>query len=541
MARQSVVLLTIALVCGACSNSGNSGAGGGGGMKDPPQVFLTATEATTVARTLKVRANVSGCDSIRGIEIYNDKRFLISFDNPTKVPMDIELPASLFTPLYQSLGIAVKLNLRARGICMDGRENRSTGLGLSFFPVETVTAPVAPNVTALPDAFIAEGGVQNVPTTFIGCVGTSNGTVLARIDTEGNVINANVQLPFPCTYSSVISDKNKATGIRWLIEPGVGVFAFDSKPNSPLNITAYQKGVIPNMGVGPDGDALIWDSKAVAANNFFRVSKSGANAPPIWAAQVQGIMAGNPVVSQDEVRVIMWRGMLGQFFGTMVVMRFRYDTGSFISESALATIEYGEFNDPIIPAASFNASGTLVYFSYQNSGAAKVTSQVIACASDSVSGCVTGGTSSWTSPLLDAVVVAAVPFSNGSLVAAIAGKKTYFLNAANGQIVNVYNAPIRPDGSLVTMGAQPGNGSDFYLLNGSSNYPTEIIAVDTPQNGELWRVQIEGGQTPLNAMNIAIDEGNTVWLRVGTNMVKPSPLALYRSQKGSNLEPDGGE
>ncbi|MBS1151732.1 MAG: hypothetical protein H6Q89_3430, partial [Myxococcaceae bacterium] len=425
----------------------------------------------------------------------------------------------------------------------DGRENRSTGLGLSFFPVESVIPPVAPNSTALPDSFVAEGGVGSTPTTFIGCVGTTSGTALARFDTMGNVVSANTSLPagIGCTYNSVISDKNPATGLRWLIEPGVGVFAFDSRPENPLNITAYQKAVIPMMGVGPDGDALIWDSKAVAAFNFFRVSSTGANAPPKWGAQVQGIMAGSPVVSQNVVRVVMWRGMIGQFFGTMVVMRFDYATGSFISESALATIEYGEFNDPIIPAASFNASGTLVYFSYQNSGAQKVTSQVIACASDSPTGCITGARS-WTSPLLDAVVVAAVPFSNGSLIAAVAGKKTFFLSASTGQILNVYDWPIKPSGSLVTMGAQPGNGTDFYLLNGPAGaYPTEIIAVDSPQNGELWRVQIEGGQTPLSAMNIAIDEGNQAWLRVGTNLVQPSALSLYRTQKGSNLEPpDGG-
>ena len=33
---------------------------------------------------------------------------------------------------------------------------------------------------------------------------------------------------------------------------------------------------------------------------------------------------------------------------------------------AMLTIDYGEFNSPIIPAAAFNASGSLVYFSYQN-------------------------------------------------------------------------------------------------------------------------------------------------------------------------------
>ena len=168
MARQCVVLLTTLFVCGACSGTNTGGQGGGGGMKDPPQVFLTTAEASAIAPSLKVRANVSGCDKVAGIEIYNDKRFLISFPSPAKLPFDIDLPASLFRPLYQSLGIAVKLNLKARGICEDGRENKSTGLGVSFFPVESVVPPTGGNATALPDAFIAEGGTGGTPTTFIG-------------------------------------------------------------------------------------------------------------------------------------------------------------------------------------------------------------------------------------------------------------------------------------------------------------------------------------------------------------------------------------
>ncbi len=539
MARLCAVLLAIGLASGACSGSGT---GSTGGMPNPPQVFLTPLETTTIARTLKLRANVSGCDKVRGIEIHHEKKFLIAYDNPAKVPFDIELPPSLFGPLYQSLGIALKLNLRARGVCEDGRDNTSKGVGVTFFPVESVVAPTGMNTTALPDAFIAQGGVGGEPTTFIGCVGTADGNALVRFDTAAKVVSLNQSLPFPCSYHSVISEKNMATGLRWLIEPGVGVFAFDSRPGSPLNITTFQKGVIPNLGVGPDGDAIIWDSKALPYARIFRVPKVGASAVPVWSNAFSGIMAGTPVVSMDEVRVISWISMLGQFKGTMQVQRYRYETGELISATDLATIEYGEFNTPVIPAAAFNASGTLVYFSFQNVGNARTTSGVVACASDSTTGCFSGG-SSWQSPLLDAVIVAAVPFANGGMIAAVAGKKTFFLSAATGKVVNSFNLPITPDGSLLTKGAQPGNGNDFYLLNGPENagYPTEIVAVDSPQNGELWRVQIEGGQTPLSAMNIAIDDGNQAWLRVGPNMVRPSSLVQYRTQKGANLPPaDGG-
>lgn len=543
MPRLRLLLLTIPLVGGAVGcDGGQCMSASCMPMKDPPQVFLTTLDSLAIGKSVKVKVQVQGCEKVQGIEILNDKKFLASITSPAKLPVDIEMPASLFVPLFQTLGLAVKLNLRARGICDDGRENKSTALGVSFFPVENVVEPVAGNSTALPDSFIAEGGAGGVPTTFIGCVGTQDGLALARFDSAGNVIGANTMLPatIGCSYNSSISDKDLGSGIRWLIEPGKGVFAFNSNPGSPLNITASQSGVIPNMGVGPDGDALIWDSKAFAAANFFRIAKNPgiANAPPVWSAQVQGIMAGTPVVSQNEVRVIMWEGMLGQFSGTMAVWRFRYDNGGFISRNALATIEYGEFNDPIIPAANFNKSGTLVYFAFQNLGAARKTSQIVACASDSTTGCLTGGGSSWVSPLFEAVVVAAVPFANGSLVAAVAGKRTYFLNAQTGALVNNFDLPIIPDGNLVTLGAQPGNGTDFYLLNGNSGtYPTEIIAVDSPQMGELWRVQIEGGNVPLTALNMAIDEGNQAWLRVGPKLVKPSALTLYRQQKGMNLPP----
>lgn len=509
-------------------------------VKDPPQVFLTAADSVAIGQSLKIRVNVSGCENVAGIEIKHDKKVLTTVNNPTKVPVDIDMPALTFQPLFQTLGIAVNLSLRARAVCDDARENTSTARGIQFFPVESVVLPMTGNSAALPDSFVAEGGAGGIPTTFIGCAGTVNGNALARFDTAGNVIGANLMLPFPCTYGSAMTDRDASSGIRWLIEPGVGVFAFNSNPNSPLNITASQKGNLVNIGVGPDGDAIIWDSKAFAANNLFRAAKNPgtANAPPIWGAQTQGIMMGSPVVSQGEVRVIMWQGMLGQFAGDIVVQRFNYANGGFISQNKLASIEYGEFNDPIIPAAIFNKSGTIAYFAYQNLGNQRKTSQVIACAADSTTGCLTGGVSSWTSPLLDAVVVAAVPFANGSIVAAISGKKTYFLNAQTGALINNFNYPIKPEGMLLTMSVQPGNGTDFYLLNGNAGgYPTEIIAVDSPQAGELWRIRVEGGNVPLAAMNMAIDEGNNAWLRVGQNMVKPSNLAVYRQQKGMNLEP----
>ena len=182
----------------------------------------------------------------------------------------------------------------------------------------------------------------------------------------------------------------------------------------------------------------------------------------------------------------------------------------------------------------------LAYFAFQNNGSTRTTSAVAACASNATGCSPTSGTAKWISPLLDAVIAAAVPFANGTLVAAISQKATFFLSATDGHVVNVFNLPVAPEGALVTLSAQPGNGNDFYLMNGSAapgSYPTEIVAVDSPQNGELWRVQIEGGTSPSSAMNMAVDEANNVWLRVGPNQIKPLKNAEYRSARGPTQLP----
>ena len=223
----------------------------------------------------------------------------------------------------------------------------------------------------------------------------------------------------------------------------------------------------------------------------------------------------------------------------MAVQKWSYQTGAFIAQSVLANLEYDNLSTPVIPPATFSADGALVFFAFQNTGGSRSTSGVVACASNSVGGCGPTGGAKWVSPLVDEVIAAAVPFSNGSLIAAISARKTYFLSSTDGHIVNIYDQPITPDGDLVTMAVQPGTGTDFYLMNGASTggYPTEIVAIDSPLNGELWRVQISGGDVPSSAVSLAIDEGNNVWLRLGQNQVRPLTLSQYRMVKGANLDP----
>jgi hypothetical protein len=121
--------------------------------------------------------------------------------------------------------------------------------------------------------------------------------------------------------------------------------------------------------------------------------------------------------------------------------------------------------------------------------------------------------------------------------------QVYFLNAQLGTIVNLAEQPLRPEGSLVVMGGQAGKTTDFYVLTGPylgddvPSWPTEFIATDRPESGELWRVESGSGESPTASNWIAVDESGQVWLRVGIDLVKPLSNSEYRSARGATPTP----
>lgn len=534
MRTAAVALAVLGLAC----SGGSSSNGGGGGSMDPPRVFLTAPESLQIGTAVTVIANVSGCLKVQQIRIQSSVnaslRFVRAVENPAALPVTFTLPPEDFNQDYARLGIAPNLTLVAEAYCDDGRKNSSVPLPVTFFPVATVKAPMQGSSAALPDSFFAEGGVGGAATTFIGCIGTGSGTALARVDANGAVLKTNTQsLPFPCTATSVISDRNDALGTRWLYEPDVGAFSFDQN----LNILTTIKGNYTAFGVAHDGDGLIWDRTQTTGASFFRLKAKpaqGENAL-LWSTVTTGIMATTPITNQanGSVAVVMWQSAIGSYTGKLVVQRFNYATGAFTGSTELDEIAYGFLNTPVIPAVAFSPQGDLVYFAYQGGTQGSNQSGVLACPVNAASRC-SGGARRWQTPLFDGVITAIVPYSNGSIISAISAKKTYFFGSANGALLNLGEKAIGATGSLVAHGVQPGTGQDFFLLNGpETGWPTEIVAIDSPQTGEVWRLTIQGGATPLSALTMAIDEGGTTWLRVGPNQVKPLTLPQYRSARGA--------
>ncbi|MGA9521869.1 MAG: hypothetical protein WBV82_10410, partial [Myxococcaceae bacterium] len=292
---------------------------------DPPRVTVTPSSSSIADRVLPVSITVSGCDEITAMTLYDREEIVqqvVWAGNPTKLEIE---PKRL---KFKS-GIAADLSLTAKVTCADGRSNVSNAAPVTFFPVEGVVRNPegGPVVT---DVFVAEGTSPNV--SFIGCSGNGNGTTsLVRVDQTGAIVAWNSSLPFSCSNALWITDVNTATGKRWAVEPGIGAFAFDAS----LNITASYLGSVQNLGVGPDGDAVLYDNQD-GDEPVKRISHdSGAQK---WGFATKGVLMGNPSVQNLGVYLPVFADPFGQYQGTVAVQRVNYGTGLAIGENEIKKI-----------------------------------------------------------------------------------------------------------------------------------------------------------------------------------------------------------
>ncbi|MFT3842964.1 MAG: hypothetical protein QM723_38605 [Myxococcaceae bacterium] len=504
----------------------------------PPQVFLTnPLENPQIGPSLKVRVNVSGCASVKHIDLKQNKTlFLKGIDNPT-VPTEIDLLPAAFNNVYNSLGISANLNLSATAICDDDRTNTSTGLGIQYFPVASKVDPGATMVTMLPDSFVAENGLGGTP-TFVGCISVNDQLAIAHVDTMGLVPLFNNAIPFACSASSTITDKNTASGTRWLLDSG-GVFSFDEQ----LNIKGGLAGAFTNIGVGPEGDLMAYTNHSTVGYSLFRIPANGPPSVPVWqtSTQQQGVLGAgsvitNPVIDTNGIAyALTWAYMIDTYTGHVQVEKYNWNNGAFVGATDIGTQSYGDLNVPVLPGAAFSRDGRIVYFAVQATGVSgRTTSSIVACSTLNPM-CQLPTGAQWQSPSLDGVVIAVLPYFNDKIIAAIAPDRIFFIDGDTGLLINWMSEPLVASPGLGVMQLQPGAGRDFYMLNGSSGgYPTEVVAVDDPASGELWRLNIQGGSSPQTGITMGIDVTGQSWLRVGTAQVKPLSLSEYRAVRGNS-------
>ncbi|MHB8873044.1 MAG: hypothetical protein ACYC8T_05100 [Myxococcaceae bacterium] len=513
-------------------------------VRDPPQVFLTALESNVVGTAFKLTVNVNGCEKVKGLGVYDHDTFIKNIEF-TASPTPFELSGADLGGQYGTWGLAISTLVTVKATCDDDRTNKSMPVSGTFFPVEAVWED--PTGQAVTDVFYAEGGLGGSKPSFVGCSGSATGTILLRrgfnVDTgQLETTGANLNLPFPCSINSEFSERNMATGWRWMWERGVGALAFDQN----LNITSYVLGKVMALTVAPDGDAIIW----IDGTNGKGIERVNPR-PAVGVSNLRwglndflpkGLVMGNPVIisNLNLIRVPVFQDDLGTSTGTVWIEDVDYSNGVKAAEHALKLINYGFMNTPEIPPAAFSKDGAIIYFPFTvGSTDGTVQSRVVACAANADACDGASGSLKWESPLLPGQTLANFLFSSGNQIAAIGARQMFSLSTANGQVTSFNNTAVIPDGSLTVMAAQVGLGTDFYLLNGPpGGYPIEVVSIDTPANGELYRYQMSGGSSPAAALTMSVDEAGTAWMRIGLKLVKPLALPQYRTVKGANkMEP----
>ncbi|MBX5484479.1 MAG: hypothetical protein IRZ16_21875 [Myxococcaceae bacterium] len=477
---------------------------------DPPRVTLTAPSPNVADTEVRLTLNITGCDELSQVEILEDGVFLQNVEfhgNPTTVHL---APNS-----FKYDHLAEDLSLVARAICIDGRKGSSTPASVRYLPVEELLHQ-PDGSQYVTDVFVAEGKDANVG--FLGCSGGPNGTTaIVRVNRSGEVVAFNQTLPFNCTRAMRFTDVNLASGKRWAVEPGVGALALDPA----LNITAYVMGPVQALGVGPDGDAVVYvEGGGIEA--FERVAHG--NGEVKWTFPAPGVAIADPVIQSGfGVFAPVRLDDFGAMTVTVAVQRIDYANGVATTDdlSNLNVVSYQVGDLPPRPPAAFNPDGTILYTAYPQPGG---TSVVLACAS-SVDGC-SAGARKWTSPSLPGDVVALIPYANGSILAAVTPQFLWFLDTTTGFLINKGGQAISPQGALVTVGVQPGIGRDFYVLNGTGapgTLPVEVIAIDDPAFGELFRYSVNGF-----SLMAGVDAGGRLWLRTGNDLALTLPLAEYQ-------------
>src|SRR6185369_14822034 len=141
--------------------------------------------------------------------------------------------------------------------------------------------------------------------------------VLAKVDRFGNLL-ASAQTA-GCSNQAIISDKHPGTGLRWLYDPPDrstkwnGALAFNPKTmavSATYNGTgATGAAAILALGVGPDGDAVVFDTGGLGGYTLRRIPHTGGlNVAPVWSTGLPSQINAVPVVDASlSVVVPRWQ------------------------------------------------------------------------------------------------------------------------------------------------------------------------------------------------------------------------------------------
>lgn len=477
----------------------------------PPQVSVSVASTDVVGTGVPFTVHLSGCTQISKLEIYDGPEYLK--DLPAQQPSTQgRLEAN---ELSYRRGLALNIALRAKVFCADGREALSRTQAVTFLPVASVTT-LPEDEQVVPDLFEADGSGASL--SFIGCIPTENGlTAVARVDPMGRVLDTSLPLPFQCTWSSVFTERHATSGKRWLWDAAGGAVAFDDQ----LGLHGRFLGAMTALSVEPGGDAIV-----VRDTPRPMVSRHRhAQTQELWSESATGLVIGEPVVhaSLGVMTPVMDSELTGLSDRTIAIVRFDLATGERVGHRLMLTGSQDTvpFSDAERFPVKLRADGSQLYLPRL---IADGTATIRACATD-LESC-RDAALAWESPPLGDWPAALIPFASGSRLAVVGSGHANFLNAAGGGIANP--GVIKPQGAQYFSAALPGKGTDFYLMSSPLSQPgalpSELIAVDQAELGELFRYQV-----PAGSLTVAVDAQGLPWLRLNSALVKPLRLSEYRA------------
>jgi hypothetical protein len=244
-----------------------------------------------------------------------------------------------------------------------------------------------------------------------------------------------------------------------------------------------------------------------------------------------------------------WRFDVGSKKGTIIPFKLDLRTGTLLNgqpslmgqPAAIIDQQYplDPTSMPIMPEGVFNSDGS--FFTVPAIALDAQTTTILSC-STGPSLC-EGASRRWSSTQFPGILRAIVPFSQGNVHAVIGPYAVYFLSAQLGTVLNLAEQPLQPGGSQIVVGVQPGLGTDFYVMTGPDlgagvqSFATEIIGTDAPQSGELWRMEYGSGESSGAALWMGVDDAQQVWIRAGTDLIKPLTNTEYRTARGATMTP----
>jgi len=488
-------------------------------QSDPPVVTVTTPQPTTVGQNYHLTIQISGCDRLQKVDLYDNQTFLQTTAFAAN-PIDVDVPANRIP--YRS-GVAANPLFLAKAYCADGRVGTSPPAPGKFFPVEKVIQ-AAGGAPTVPDSFIAQG--KGGSAVFIGCDVDQSGTgQLVVVDTNAVVGFQRTPAVPACTADASFTDRNLATGTRWMMVPGAGYLEFDDTLTVKTSMAANAMA----LGVAPDGDAIVYNGGIIGnGGGLFRIHHASGSTDftrAAWQYAPLGAVISNIVVDHiGNVVLTTWNETAGPSLAAITIERVNYWTGT-----AAGIYQIRGYPVPIggisAPQARLSSSGTVLFFPVS---VAPGQSKVEACATITPNCTNVRGADGqppglvWESGLLTGDIAVAQPYADDSRIAAISPTHAWFLDGASGGVQTGDGQAVLPEGALQYMAYQAGLGRDFYLLSGSG-VPTEVVAVESAEAGVAYRFSMNNG-----SLSVAVDDEGRAWLRIATKLVKPYRMVEYR-------------